>query len=356
MIQDHSPKSPSPQLCYKDICLKVECKCQKVIDLEPFHIFKIKRKQSTQKKQIYVPIQNYFSICEPEDAVAADPSKNLLISVPKITRMYLAIAEKRWRSEKDMHFIVESVKRIPVQEQEVLFSLLTKLRFGVTKSVFTKTYSDAAFLDLVKSDQVYSKGKQDFRKMIIGAFYSQKLQSLGGDCIGNLESRSLLKKRNFISHYFKDYIAMKGPGSMDLMLYYIFNCVGSNRASKVNMKKRGVGNICYMSDILPKSDFLTSELLHFTKVTFMKDILEDYDEEIERYIFNLVTDYNQCTEIDNRAQSLSDLVRKIQRSSKFKFPWDKSIYQQAVIHLTKVIEDKLYLKKGRGEYKTMGNK
>lgn len=192
--------------------------------------------------------------------------------------------------------------------------------------------------------------------MIIGAFYSNVLSTLQGDCVGNVETRSILKKRNFISHYFKDYIALKGQDSISELLYYIFNWKGQPKPSKVHMRKRGIGNICYMGDLLPKSDLLTAELLHFTKFTFMKDILADYDKEIERYIYNLVIDYNQCVGIVNRAQKLSELVRKIQRSSKFKFPWDKSVYHKAVDHLTQIIENKEYIKKEKEYYETNANK
>lgn len=119
----------------------------------------------------------------------------------------------------------------------------------------------------------------------------------------------------------------------------------------VYRKKRGIGNICYLTDLLPKSDLMRTDLHEFTKNKFLQDVLKDYDVEVERYIHNLVVDYNGRFRTAGN-QELENTKKKVQCSSKFKFPWDKTVYYKAVDHLLTLIEMRDYLRPGRGEYKT----
>lgn len=312
------------------------CNCKTVSDLEPFHVFHVSRPKRTMKD-----VESPDSFLSTTSPLQSQPPTPLLssfreISPSEVAKLYLVIIDREWSTAQEFEILIQIIQNSSYGVKEVLFSLLKRLHHGITKD--QEEYSEAAMRKIVQSTTINKKVKQYYRKKILGAFYSFRLSNLQMDHAKvQALNRPNDKRTNFILYYFGDYLQNDGSASLDQLLLDVFSHSNSIKTTGINRQKSAIGNICHLSNLLPKSDLLKADLLYFTKNIFLQDVLKGYDREVERFIQNLVIDFNNKY-TTRKAEELRNIKWRIQSSRKFIFPWVKTLYFQAVEHLTSVIE------------------
>lgn len=160
--------------CYSSSDIK-HCNCRIVTDLEPFHVFEISRPES-MIREVIEPHKTLKTVFISHTPNPQSPQSNSYseISPQELTKLYLVIADKEWvKDSNEFETLIQILNESSLEVKEIIFSLLKRLQQGLSK--VKQPYSEEALKELILSGVVKRKGYQNFRKRIVGAFYTQKL-------------------------------------------------------------------------------------------------------------------------------------------------------------------------------------
>lgn len=334
--------------CFRDKSDKLNnpdtnCECRMVTELDSHHIFDIKRISSTKKNRkvnsLKYPLQ-----------VLTSSKMRLSICSKRVSSLYVRIRKfSKWDKSSNLKLLIEEITSLETQEREFLFSIVKRQKFGI--SIKTELYSDTRMEELIKSISFNKKSNQDFRKMIIMAFYSKMLKLFASNARNIEEVKSYKNKTIFVRHYFCDYLVNeKNEETVESLIEDIFGYYMSKVSFRNKGRKKGAWNLHYLASILPKSKLLEADLLEYIQNMFFEEMVTNYDKEVERFVTILTKNFN-CSEEGFQGEELALLIKKVQGSKKYKFPWDLERCYEAKEYFCKILNEGEYLKSKRGEYK-----
>lgn len=344
------PKNSIDKKQFPYCCLNLSTrKCEMITDLEPSYIFTIDRNPSSgsQGSVLHLKQEN---CTKPPPLTLEQHGQNINSSL--VSKLYLMIRSQGLEgSLNSSELLKNDIRGLNHQEKELLFSLLKRKKTGISQT--TEYYSKKGIMGLSKMKTKSKKCNQDYRKLIIMDFYKYRLKIFQSENIAFKKTITCFtkNKKQFIEYYFQDYISqLDNQETLESLTDIVFGYYKCRRKGIHKKGIKGIWNLHYLKDILPKSDSLKLDLLKYTKDIFLKKKIEKYESEIQRFIKVLAASYNEAVLID-RDNELLLLQQKVQTSRKFKYPWELINYFEAKEYFCEVLEEKLYLNWGRGEYK-----
>lgn len=315
---------------------KTQCNCIRVTNLDPYNIFKICRLPSTSndKEEHH---ENYLPQFKIEKA-------NIILrnSSQKISELYLRIRSKKWEGLGKLAILREDIESLNSEEKEILFSLVKRKKEGISEKI--ELFTINRIVELIKMERYNRKSDQNFRKLIIRSFYKYKLDQIDMENPKIISNKIQFNQKRFILHYFKDYLGEFNHQKIKSLTDLVFGHYRLLKTGQIKSGIKGVWNLHYLSGILPKSDKLKVEMLHYTKNIFLRMIIKNYDKEVERFIAVFMKKLENGKK-GMRNNELFLIQKKIQKSNKFKYPWDIMNYQEARNYFCRLLEDDLYLEK-----------
>lgn len=150
----------------------------------------------------------------------------------------------------------------------MLFSIIKRQKQSRSQQV--EMYTPTGWYFLLYSTAFPEKRTQEYRKGILSSFFSFSLDRLASKYLGGAKVPSYSKKYVFIRHYFLEYLnEEKSKGLEDEatsnLMYDIFKWHDDTRMIDKKVRKRGLGNIWYLNNLLTKSPLMRSELSLFIK-------------------------------------------------------------------------------------------
>lgn len=182
-------------------------------------------------------------------------------------------------------------------EKLLVFSVALRL-IGGRRDVPLE-FSEEKLKELVISRTFTQKRTQDYRKNILSHFFSKTLDRLARQYFKGEKVTSYQKKLVFIYHYFMEYLEQEGGlGSstrrealLQTLMYDIFKWNNFTKKIDEKVRKRGLGNIWYLKNLLEKSKLLEKELIVFIKRDFEGVIKSRMVGDIERYLYSIAEKY-----------------------------------------------------------------
>lgn len=323
------------------------CNCRIITNLRPFHVFLVSRPKCLIKEKMVSSDGDLSNFTPPIEPIIPFPIFYSEISSSELAKLYLVIVDKQWTNTREFQTLLKIIEQSSFGVKEILFYLLKREYNGVSK--YQESYSQTGIRKLILGGHFIKKENVFYRKKIVGDFYIYKLKTLKMDNIKvkvkgkeNMNDR----RKNFILHYFKDFLnGDKGSAKFKKMLLDVFNTSNSEKTLRVHRIKSTIRNISHLRYLLPKSDLMKADLIDFAKNQFMYNVLRFYDQKTERFIHNLLADYNSehTTQKDKKFEAVKFTI---QFSRKFDIPWVKRQYLEAVNHVVDLVEGNKYLKYG----------
>lgn len=229
----------------------------------------------------------------------------------------------------------------------MLFSILKRMKVGRSDKI--EEYSTYRMDEMIENQDLVKKSKQNCRKMILLKFFSYRLKQIQRENKKNPNTKESCYKTQFIEYYFKDYITRRNNVTVQALIFEVFgyNTVKKNLSTK--KKKNGIWNIHYLKGIVTKSPLLKADLHHYARNLFIKSVVKEYKERIEKFMKILFKKFNK--DLDGfQNEKFLIIQKKVQTSRTFMYPWDIRTCLKAKDYFLYVLEEGIYLSLRKGVF------